>query len=68
MDESGQVYLCLFLIEVYKNHSGWLRHFVILQFPTTRNAILVESGHLHIKYTMDLLVESGHPPFDSDKL
>ena len=41
---------------------------MILQFPTTRNAILVESGHLHIKYTMGLLVESGHPPFDSDKL
>ena len=38
--------------------------FVILQFPASRNALLVEDGHLQNKYRKTLLVESGHPTFD----
>ena len=64
MGQWMKVDLCLFLIIFYKSHFGWLEHFVILQSPATRNALLVESGHLHVKYTKSLLVESGHLPFD----
>ena len=32
--------------------------------PASRNALLVQNGHLQNKYRKTLLVESGHPPFD----
>ena len=38
-----------------------LRNFVVLQLWPSKNALLVESGHIQIQHKKKQLVESGHP-------
>ena len=64
VDESGQMHFCLLLAKIRRRHFAYLRHFVVLQLWPSKNALLVESGHLQIQHKKKQLVESGHPPFD----
>ena len=56
VDESGQMHFCLLLAKIRRRHS----HFVVLQLWPSKNALLVESGHLQIQHKKKQLVESGH--------
>ena len=63
MDESGQMHFCLLLGKIRRRHSAYLGHFVVLQLWPSKNALLVEIGHLQIQHKKKQLVESGHLPF-----
>ena len=50
VDESGQMHFCLLLGKIRRRHFAYLRYFVVLQLWPSKNALLVESGHLQIQH------------------